>query len=106
MIETASSYCVSPGDSSHYDDDGVLHPVAYFSKKHSPAECNYDIYDNKLMAISKALEEWRLECEEAAYPQPLLTDHKNLEYFMIKKLLNQQQALWLEVSTWFDYEIV
>jgi len=39
-----------------------------YSKKHSPAECNYDIYDKELMAIIKALEEWRPECEGAAYP--------------------------------------
>jgi len=41
------------------------------------------------MVIIKALEEWRPECEEAVYPLQLLTDHKNLEYFMTKKLLNR-----------------
>jgi len=64
----------------------VLHPVAYFSRKHSPAECNYDLYNKKPMAIVKVLEEWRPECEGAAYPLKLITDHKNLEYFMTKKL--------------------
>jgi ribonuclease HI len=84
----------------------VLHPVAYYSKKHSPAECNYDIYDKELMAIIKALEEWRPECEGAAYPLQLITDHKNLEYFITKKLLNWRQARWSEFLTRFDYEIV
>ena len=46
---------------------GVLHQVADFSKKHSPAECNYDIYDKELMAIIKALEGWRTECGGAMY---------------------------------------
>jgi hypothetical protein len=36
----------------------------------------------------KALEEWRPECEGATYPLLLITDHKNQEYFMTKKLLN------------------
>jgi hypothetical protein len=58
------------------------------------------------MAIIKALEEWRPECEGAAYPLQLLTDHKNLEYFMTKKLLNQRQAQWSEFLTRFEYEIV
>jgi hypothetical protein len=40
------------------------------------------------MAIIKALEEWRPECKGAAYPLQLITDHKNLEYFMAKKLHN------------------
>jgi len=48
---------------SQRDNEGVLHPMAYYSKKHSPAECNYNIYDKELMAIIKALEEWRPECE-------------------------------------------
>ena len=84
----------------------MLHPLAYYSKKYSPAECNYDIYDMELMAIIKALEEWRPECEGAVYPLQLITDHKNLEYFMTKKLLNRRQAWYSQFSTRFDYEIV
>jgi len=106
IIETDASDYVSAGVLSQRDDEGVLHPVAYFSKKHSPAECNYDIYDKELMAIIKALEEWRPECEGAAYPLQLITDHKNLEYFMTKKLFNRRQARWSEFLTLFDYEIV
>jgi len=106
IIETDASNCVSAGVLSQRDDEGVLHPVAYYSKKHSPAECNYDIYDKELMAIIKALEEWRPECEGAAYPLQLITDHKNLEYFMTKKLLNRRKARCSEFLTRFDYEIV
>jgi hypothetical protein len=57
------------------------------------------------MAIIKALEEWRPECEGAAYPLQLIIDHKNPEYFMTKMLLNRRQALWSELLTPFDYEI-
>jgi hypothetical protein len=52
-----------------------LHHVAYFSKKHLPAECNYDIYDSELLAMIEPQEEWRPECEGAAYPLQLKTDH-------------------------------
>jgi hypothetical protein len=38
-------------------DDGVLRPMAYFSVKHIAAECNYEIYDKKLLAIIKYLKE-------------------------------------------------
>jgi len=106
IIETDASDYVSAGVSSHYDDDGVLHPVAYFSNQFTPAECNYDIYNKELMAIIEALEEWRPECEGAAYSLKLITDHKNLEYFMTRKLLNQRQARWSEFLTRFDYETV
>jgi hypothetical protein len=106
IIETDASDYVSAGVLSQRDDDGVLHPVAFLSKKHSPAECNYDIYDKELMAIIKALEEWRSEYEGAEHTLQLITDHKNLEYFMSKKLLNRRQARWAQFLSRFDYEIV
>jgi hypothetical protein len=33
------------------DDEGVLHPIAFFSKKLVPTERNYEIYDKELVAI-------------------------------------------------------
>jgi len=106
IIETDASDYVPAGVLSQHDDQGVLHLVAYILKKHSPAECNYDIYNKELMAIINALEEWRLECEGAAYPHQLITDHKNLEYCMTKKHLNRRQVRWSEFLTMFDYQIV
>jgi hypothetical protein len=88
LIETDASDYVSAGILSHSDDDGILYRVAFFSKKHTPAECNYDIDDKHLMPIIEALKEWRSECEGAEHTLPLITEHKNLQYFMSKKLLN------------------
>jgi len=56
IVETDASDYISAGILSQYHD-GILHPVAFFSKKHSPAECNYEIYDKELMAIVRAFEE-------------------------------------------------
>jgi len=57
IIETDASDYVSAGVLFQRHNEVVLYPVAYFSKKHSPAECNYDIYDIESMAYIKALEE-------------------------------------------------
>ena len=57
IVETDASDYVSGGILSQYDNEGRLHPVAFFSKKHSPAECNYEIYDKELMAIIRCFEE-------------------------------------------------
>ena len=38
------------------NDEGVLHLVAFFSRKLTLAECNYEIYDKELLAIINALE--------------------------------------------------
>ena len=55
-------------------------------------DCNYEIYDKEPMAIVRAFEEWRPELEGAAHPVQVLSDHKNLEYFMTTKLLNRRQT--------------
>jgi hypothetical protein len=57
IVETDTSDYISAGILSQYDDQGVLHPVTFFSRKHSPAECNYEIYDKELIAIIRAFEE-------------------------------------------------
>jgi hypothetical protein len=106
VIETDAWDFLSAGILSKRDDAGILHPVAFFSKKQSPAECNDDIYDKELMPLIMALTESRPECEGAEHTLQLLTDHKNLEYFMSKRLLNRRQARWAELLLRLDYEIV
>jgi hypothetical protein len=54
---------VCAGVLSQYNDEGVLHPVAFYSKKMTLAECNYKIYDKELLAIVYCLEEWSAELE-------------------------------------------
>ncbi len=71
-----------------------LHPCAFFSRKLSPVERNYDIGNRKLLAIKLALEEWRHWLEGAAHPFLVLTDHKNLQYLREAKRLNPRQARW------------
>jgi len=96
IVETDASDYVSAGILLQHDDDGILHPVAFYSKKDSPAECKYEIYDKELLAIVRAFEEWRPHLEGSSHPIRVLTDHKNLEYFMSTKLLNRRQARWSE----------
>jgi hypothetical protein len=51
IVETDASNYVSAGILSQHDDTGKLHPVAFYSRKHTPAECNYEIYDKELLAV-------------------------------------------------------
>ncbi|KAL2891726.1 Retrotransposable element Tf2 155 kDa protein type 1 [Ceratocystis lukuohia] len=106
ILETDASDYVSAGVMSQYDDDGSLRPVAFFSKKHSAAECNYEIYDKELLAIIRCFEEWRPELEGAPSPVKVITDHRNLEYFMSTKQLNRRQARWFEFLSRFNFHIV
>jgi len=105
LLETDASDYVSAGVLSQYGDDGQLRPVAYFSKKHSVTECNYEIYDKELLAIIRCFEEWRPELEGTELPIKVLTDHRNLEYFTTTKLLNRRQARWSEFLSRFNFKI-
>ena len=51
VVETDAFDYVSAGILSQIADDGLLNPVVFFWKKQSPAECNYEIYDKKIIAI-------------------------------------------------------
>jgi hypothetical protein len=106
ILDTDASDYVSAGILSQYDDEVMLHPVAFFSKKHTPAECNYKIYDKELMPIVRAFEEWRPKLEGALHPIQVLSDYKNLEYFMSTKLLNRRQTCWAKNLSHFDFKIV
>ncbi|KAK3521850.1 hypothetical protein QTP70_018584 [Hemibagrus guttatus] len=81
----------------------VLHPCAYFSKKLSPVEQNYDIGNRELLAIKLALEEWRHWLEGANHPFEVITDYKNLQYLREAKRLNPRQARWALFFTQFNF---
>lgn len=104
-VETDASDQVTGGILSQPDNTGFWKPVAYFSSKMSPAECNYDIYDKELLAIIQAFETWRPELEGAASPVEVLSDHKNLEYFMTTRQLSRRQARWSEFLSRFNFKI-
>ena len=73
----------------------------------TPAECNYEIYDKELLAIVKAFELWRPELEGRASDEKIkvITDYRNLEYYMSTKQLNRRQARWSEYLSRFNSEI-
>ena len=79
--------------------------MAYYSKSLSETERNYEIHDKEMLAIIRALEEWRHFLEGAPRKFEIWTDHKNLEYFMSAKKLNRRQARWSLTLARFDFEM-
>jgi len=84
-------------------EDEKWHPVAFFSKSLTPVERNYEIHDKEMLAIIRDLQEWRHFVEGAEHKCKIWTDHKNLEYFMTAKQLNQRQARWSLYLSHFDF---
>jgi hypothetical protein len=85
--------------------DDKWHPVAFYSKSLSAVQRNYDIHDKEMLAIIRALEEWRHFLEGAAHQTEIWTDHKNLEYFRTTKKLTRRQARWSLYLSRFDFEL-
>ncbi|KAK3571166.1 hypothetical protein QTP86_003662 [Hemibagrus guttatus] len=81
------------------------HPRAYFSRKLTTAEANYNVGNRELLSIKVALEEWHHWLEGAQHPFLVLTDHHNLEYLRGAKRLNPHQARWALFFTRFNFTV-
>ena len=87
------------------DKEERLHPVAYYSRKMTPPELNYNIHDKELLAIVAALKEWRHYLEGVKHQTLIYCDHKNLVHFTTTKELTQRQARWAEELAWYNIQI-
>ncbi len=91
--------------SQRQGEPAKLYPCAFFSRKLSAAERNYDVGNRKLLAMKLALEEWRHWLEGTTHPFIVLTDHKKLEYLRSAKCLNPRQARWALFFTRFHFTV-
>ena len=82
------------------------HPVAFHSRKMTPAEMNYDVHVKELLALVVAFQEWRNYCHGAKHTVTVLTDHQNLRSFTTTKKLNGRQARWAEELSQFDFKVI
>lgn len=105
VLEADCSGYALGGCLSQYDGQGRLRPVAYYSRKLSPAESNYPIHDKEMLAIVSCLTEWSPELQSVAKPFTVFSDHKNLSYFTTKQLLNERQVRYSEVLSRFNFQL-
>ncbi|CAJ0927619.1 unnamed protein product [Ranitomeya imitator] len=91
--------------SQRSSDGSVMKPCAFFSRKFSPAERNYDVGNRELLAMKWVFEEWRHWLEGAKHRVVVLTDHKNLTYLESAKRLNERQARWSLFFSRFDFVV-
>ena len=71
------------------DNNGDCHLVAFLLKTFNKTEHNYEIYGRELLALIRALEEWRHYIQGSGHTTIVHSDHQNLTYFRAAQKLNQ-----------------
>ncbi len=89
ILKTDSFNYVNDEVLSQYDDEEVLHSIAFYSKNMSSAECNYEIYNKKLLIIIWAFEHWQLKLKLTDISIKMFIDHQALISLMKDKKLSR-----------------
>src|SRR5882724_6263554 len=85
--------------------NGKLHPIVFHSRTFSALELNYDVHDKELLVIFEAFKRWQNYLEGSGLPINMVTDHQNLQYFSMPKILIRQQAQWSKYLSRFNFVI-
>ncbi len=106
ILEINASDYVKDEILSQYDDEKVFHSVAFYSKSMILAECNYHIYDKKLLVIIWCFEHWRLKLECIELLIEIFINHQTLKIFMKNKQLTWHQVNYLDILFKFNFQII
>ena len=69
--------------------------IAFEGRKYRPAECNYTVGEQELLAVVHALQVWRCYLEGAPRFK-VITDHNPLVYINTQQHLSRRQSRWVE----------
>lgn len=105
ILEADSSGYGIGGVLSQVGTDGILRPVGFYSRKLSPAEANYEIHDKELLSIVSAMRHFRGELRSVESLFTVLSDHRNLQYFMTTRQLSERQVRWAEELAYYNFQI-
>jgi len=104
-VQTEGFQVESGGVLLQDDVNGAEHPVAFFSKSHTPAERNYMTYDREFLAIILSLREWRHFIIGSPHQTIVFTDHQNLTYFQNPQKLSRRQVRWVIELMEYDLKL-
>ena len=86
-------------------EDNKRHPIGYYLATLNAAEQNYDIYDLELLAIVKALRQWRPLLAGSPHKIKVFLDHMNLKYWRDPQKISQRVAREVLELSEYDIEI-
>jgi len=105
LVDTDSSDLAIAGILSQKLEDGKLYPVSVISRKLSPADFDYDVFDKETPAVVYSLRKCRYFLHGAEHKTIAYSDHQNLTYFKTAITLNSRQARWAEELMMFDFDL-
>jgi len=91
---------------SQYNDENVFHSIVFYSKSMIFAECNYHIYDKKLLVIIQCFKHWKLKLKCIELLIQIFINHQTLKIFMKNKQLTRRQVNYLNILFKFNFQII
>lgn len=76
------------------DDEGVEHPVCYFSKKFNKSQRNYSTIEKECLALLLALQHFEVYVSSSSLPVVVYSDHNPLVFLHKLKSKNQRLLRW------------
>src|SRR5882724_439977 len=101
-VETDASNYALAAVLSITTSNGELHPIVFHSRNFSALELNYDVHNKELLTIFEAFKQWQHYLEGSGLPIDVVTDHQNLQYFSMTKILTCRQARWSKYLSGFN----
>ena len=89
-----------------HDDKNTLHPVVFFSKTMNKAQCNYNMYNCKLLALVGTFRHWRHYQHQAVHKVKAHMDHTNLLFWKNPGDHNRRVAQWHMELMEYDFKLV
>ena len=75
----------------------------YYLRKYTPTKSNYKIHNEELLVIMRYFEVWDAELRSISKGFDIITNHKNIKYFIKKQRLNERQMQWSQELIRYDY---
>lgn len=103
LTTDASGWAIG-GNLQQLGTNGIWQPVAFYSRKLTPAEVNYPVHDKEILAVYACSKAWRSYL--IGIPFEVHTDHRNLVYFQQKQTLVERQRRWTHELSEFDFKLI
>ena len=88
------------------DNKNTIHLVASFSKMMNEAQCNYDTYNQELLALGEMFRHWRHYLHQAMHKVKVHMDHANLLFWKNPRDHNRRVVQWHTELMEYDFKLV